>query len=402
MVELISFVVWELFHFFRVLNPILFRPEISLVLNSQTNQDFDEIYDNLKKSLLTKEMYVSPLSGISAFRMAFFVTQNEGWGCLKTNINDLIHFRLEAEKVSILHTYSFPRRIESLYVLKSGHILVCVGGKIFRSDSCGEVFEEVLVMSHLKSTFLFFTGITALPNGNLIMGEYGNIWEDKKGWMNIANLYYSKDEGKTWAKDNFLIKEGVNKHIHIIRYLSNCKTLVLTDGDNKKQLWVDEICGEKPNWRLITKFHLQMGGYTAISEVNEKVVMGTDYFGGTNFLVETEDFIHFDKKYIPNPYRKSMINAIQTIGDLVWVVATPPDFRSSRGVLLVKKITDSHWTRVIEFDKKHYDIAAVSHSLSDNPLQFIIISIIEVKSQKTQSFMLGSDRENWLNRQKCC
>ena len=142
-------------------------------------------------------------------------------------------------------------------------------------------------------------------------------------------MYFSSDEGKTWERSDFLIKKGVNKHVHLVKYSKLLNKVFMADGDNYKKLWISDALNlsdlsDPKKWKAVNKFHIQMGGYTSIVESDEKILFGTDYQGGTNFLVETEDGKKFTKKVVPDPYRRSpIINMVQRkskSGNEIWVI----------------------------------------------------------------------------------
>ena len=124
--------------------------------------------------------------------------------------------------------------------------------------------------------------------------------------MNLASLYVSKDGGSHWEKTDFLQQQGVNKHIHLVKYSARLKQLFLTDGDNKKQLWRNEGLQKFTQqdskrlfgWQLLNRFHWQMGGYTSMLNHDEGVMFGTDYLGGTNFMVHTDNGLAFRREVI--------------------------------------------------------------------------------------------------------
>ena len=81
--------------------------------------------------------------------------------------------------------------------------------------------------------------MTELPDKTLIIGEYGNVWENNR-WRKSAYLYFSVDMGETWEKSDFLIKKGANKHVHIVKYSKLLDKIFVADGDNKKKLWISD------------------------------------------------------------------------------------------------------------------------------------------------------------------
>jgi len=385
-VELISFILWELFVRMKIiLKPIQFKKSNFFTLNDE-NLDDIQIQDQLSE-LLNRHGFKVDKAPI--FKKIFLENDNEGWGCLNNEQSVLVYLNVKNNKYIVSNKHRFSHDISSIYVNSKKHIFVCVNGKILKSVDNGESFVNVIRLSHSTCTFRFHCGVTELPNGGLILGEYGNLW-NSLGWKFCANLYYSFDGGDKWQKSDFLIKQGVNKHIHIVKYFRNIDRLVMTDGDNKKQIWVHDLKSDflkkkQGGWKLLTKFHLDMGGYTSATEFENEAILGTDYFGGTNFIVNTSDFVHFDRRFIPNPYRRGMVTSLQKAGFLLWAHIAPPDFGSSKGLLMMKN-KSRLWCRIIEYDKKKYNVELISNSVRNN--NNIFISIRKVNSKQPYVFNL--------------
>ena len=281
--------------------------------------------------------------------------------------------------------YEFEDPIESIYINSNSVIFICSSGSIFRSEENGKNFRKVLTMSSRVSVFMFHVGMTEITPKILLIGEYSNIWDKKSGWKNASNLYISYDEGLNWESTNFLKKNGVNKHIHIIKYLKDHGILVLTDGDNKKQLWTITLNGNLnlkdyflrvENWKLLTKKHIELGGYSAILELENRTILGTDYYGGTNFLVETNDFVKFNKKVIPNPYRRGFFECFIKSNDIIWASIHPPNFKNSKGLLMYRTIHSDIWYKLLEYDCNDCKIDIISKSLNEQNYLFFGIKNI--------------------------
>ena len=210
--------------------------------------------------------------------------------------------------------------------------------------------------------------MTETPNKTLIIGEYGNVWE-RNGWRKIAYLYFSTDNGETWKKSGFLIKKGVNKHVHIIRYSQLLNKLLLADGDNYKKLWVSDSLEsfdiDNPAWNPVNRFHIQMGGYTSVVECDGKIIFGTDYQGGTNFLVESTDGKKFTKKIVPDPYRRSPIDNMvprkSKKGVEIWA-NLPYSTPNTKCLLMVSVDNGASWTKFIEYNRSTHTVWLISSS----------------------------------------
>lgn len=211
--------------------------------------------------------------------------------------------------------------------------------------------------------------MTETPDKTLIIGEYGNIW-DQNGWRKLAYLYFSSDEGETWECSDFLIHKGTNKHVHLVKYSRLFNKIFMADGDNYKKLWVSDALNsadlqDPDNWKPINKFHIQMGGYTSVIETDEKIVFGTDYQGGTNFIVETTDGERFTKTIVPDPYRRSPIdNMVQRKskqGHEIW--ANLPFSTAGTKCLLMYTTDDGKsWNKAIEYSRSTHKVWLISSS----------------------------------------
>jgi hypothetical protein len=144
----------------------------------------------------------------------------------------------------------------------------------------------------------------------------------------------------------------------------------MADGDNYKKLWVCDSSNasdlQNPDkWKPVTKFHIQTGGYTSVIETDEKIVFGTDYQGGTNFIVETGDGLTFDKRIVPDPYRRSpIINMVQRKsknGTEIWAVL-PYSTANTSCLLMYTKDGGESWNKVIEYSKATHHVSLINSS----------------------------------------
>ena len=300
------------------------------------------------------------------------------FGCLANENTTLYKSDDNGNTLEKLHTFKWV--IKAIFISKEDVIFVDTKGEIYRSDDGGKSFEMSLELSEEDSSIFHHYGMTQIPNGDLFVGEYGNV--AKEGiWANIAYIYGSSDLGKTWQRSDFLKKLGVNKHVHMIKYSHLLDRLILADGDNKKQLWISKPLenfkfSQNP-WNLITKFHIQMGGYTSMVETDSKMILGTDYLGGTNFLVETSDGKKFSKKVIPDPYRRAPVHDLIRRGAEIWAVLNNPNSSSTKSLLMCSKDGGDTWSRIIEYDGRKHLIMINSGTLK--PSKTISIAITTMK-----------------------
>ena len=160
---------------------------------------------------------------------------------------------------------------------------------------------------------------------------------------------------------------------------------MVADGDNYKKLWLsdplDRVDFEKPNWNPVNKFHIQMGGYTGVAESNGKVIFGTDYQGGTNFLVETTDGKKFSKKIVPDPYRRSPVDNMvlrkSKTGEEIWA-NLPFSTPNSKCLLMYTADNGKSWNKVFEYNRSTHTVWLINSSTAiSNEIYF---SVEDIKS----------------------
>jgi len=307
--ELVSFIVWELFHKLRLFPKKKYlkfnnRDALSLENESLNSLEFGKKIDHFFSS-----------RGLRITRSAhnwklLFISHEEIFGCLYPDDRDL--YKSTDHGKSIIFLKKFPEKIKSIFISNQNTIFVCIKGSVYKSSDRGGSFKKVLDLGSSESFFRHNNEMTETPDRTLIIGEYGNIW-DKNRWRKLAYLYFSADDGETWTRSDFLIKKGANKHIHLVKYSKLFNKVFMADGDNYKKLWVSDSLSasalQNPDqWKPVNRWHIQMGGYTSVVENDEKLVFGTDYQGGTNFIVATSDGETFAKTVVPDPYRRSPID----------------------------------------------------------------------------------------------
>ncbi|GAB2581783.1 WD40/YVTN/BNR-like repeat-containing protein [Spirosoma areae] len=386
--ELISFVLWEVIHrlrfyqfgnqyvkFTNEASPLIRNEAVGLSANVITNAFLAE------QGLCFRAV---------AIDWKFCVQTADGtlWGCRYSHLNGLYRSNDQSKSAVLMHEFGHP--VTSLFNSRQNRLFVCSNGSIYKSDDQGKSFGVVLQLSTPISYFLFNNGMTELPDQTLLIGEYGSIWHGKT-WQNLAYLYYSSDGGDTWTTSDFLMRQGVNKHIHLVKYCACLNAVLLTDGDNKKQVWLNETLGQfnkqadrnQDGWRLINKYHHQTGGYTSMVETTDTVLFGSDYLGGTNFIVSTSDGNQFNKLVLPDPYRRSpvmnMVARQSPSGNEVWAVSYSCLSGDAKSLLMCTNDSGKSWARVIEFDGTRQEIRLASSPHS--PSGTLYMSITEFGSQ---------------------
>jgi len=373
--EISSFAIWEIRHkmgLFSQNTYITFEEHAPFIL-----KEGDEI-SSYDFTAATKED-VFDITLTRNWKLFHKDSKNSIFGCLANENTVLYKSNDNGKTLKKLHTFKWV--IKAIFISQEDVIFVDTKGEIYRSDDGGESFELSLELSEEDSSIFHHYGMTQIPSGALLVGEYGNV--AKEGlWANIAYIYCSSDLGKTWERSDFLKKQGVNKHVHMIKYSHLLDRLILADGDNKKQLWISKPLenfkfSQNP-WNLITKFHIQMGGYTSMVETDSKMILGTDYLGGTNFLVETTDGKNFSKKVIPDPYRRSPVHDLIKRGNEIWSVLNNPNSKDAKCLLMVSKNGGESWKKVIEYDGTKHLIMINSGDLKPTQsITFAITTMVE-------------------------
>ena len=108
-----------------------------------------------------------------------------------------------------------------------------------------------------------------------------------------------------------------------------------------------------------------MGGYTSIVESDGKILFGTDYQGGTNFVVETRDGEKFDKIIVPDPYRRSPIDNMvprkTKAGNEIWA-NLPYCTANTKCLLMYTANGGRSWNKVIEYSRTTHKVWLISSS----------------------------------------
>lgn len=363
--EIVSFAVWEILHklgLFPKKEYLVFGKREAIKLSSNSLLDS-------KLDAATTQFFAS--NGLRAakcelnWKLLYF-HHGEIFGSLYPDDCDL-YKSVDGGK-TVVFVNRFPESIKSIFVSSQNTIFICLKGSLYRSSDQGKSFEKTLELGSPISFFRFNNAITETPSRVLLAGEYGNIW-DKTGWRKLAYIYISSDDGKTWKTSDFLIQKGTNKHVHIVKYSRILNKVMVADGDNYKKLWLvdslDTADFENANWQPVNKFHIQMGGYTAAVESNGKILFGTDYQGGTNFLVETTDGRQFSKKIVPDPYRRSPIDNMvlrkSKTGEEIWA-NLPFSTPNSKCLLMYTADNGKSWNKIFEYNRSTHTVWLINSS----------------------------------------
>lgn len=389
--ELSSYIRWETKHRLG-----LFPRNNYITFSANKPFSIDALF--VRDNLLSSRLRIRPVNEL--WRMVLSGTSKRAWA---TSFADdvALHVSYDGGQ-SFRECFRFNQPIQSLYVTEKQHLYACCSGILFRSIDYGYSFQNVLTLSSSNSYFLYNNGLTELPDETLVLGEYGVV-RQRNSWQNVAYIYYSTDQGKTWTKSDFLVRDGVNKHVHLVKYSPNLKALLLTDGDNKKQVWMNRSLvklGQAADcqgqgWARLNRSHYQMGGYLSMAELSETTFLGSDYLGGTNFMVSTKDGLNFSRQIIPDPYRRSPIMNMVTRKtkngqDELWAVLHNSISSFTRSLVMVSTDSGKTWRRVIDYDGTQHEIKLVSSST--HPVEQLYLAVITKQEDKfTQAVFCLSD-----------
>jgi hypothetical protein len=125
-----------------------------------------------------------------------------------------------------------------------------------------------------------------------------------------------------------------------------------------------------------------MGGYTAVVESAGKIFLGTDYQGGTNFLVTTTDGQHYHKAIVPDPYRRSPIDNMvlrQTRAGRTEIWANLPySTAKTRCLLMYTADGGQRWNKLLEYKGSAYKAWLLNANQAMN--SELYFSIVDLKN----------------------
>lgn len=385
--ELSSFVIWELLHqcgLFPKKQYLQFNNPQALVLKDERlpTAAFDRrLGEYFQQFGLQAERSPHP------WKALFVTAGGEMYGSLYPHDRDLYQSVDQGKTTTFVSR--FPESIKSIFVSSQQTLFVCAKGAVYRSCDHGHSFHKVLDMGTPESFFRHNNEVTETPDGMLIIGEYGNVWDETR-WRQIAYLYFSVDNGATWERSDFLNARGTNKHVHLVKYSPALKQILMADGDNYKKFWISKTLAlpelkQEQGWRLINPFHIQMGGYTAVVESAGKIFLGTDYQGGTNFLVTTTDGQHFDKAIVPDPYRRSPIDNMvlrqtQQGGTEIWA-NLPYSTSKTKCLLMYSADSGQSWNKMLEYKGSAYKAWLLNANQAMNPELYISIADLKTNDR---------------------
>ena len=129
------------------------------------------------------------------WKLLFINNNKEMFGCLYPDDRNL--YKSIDNAKSQVFVVRFPERIKSIFISSQNTVFVCAKGAVYKSTDDGGSFRKALDLGSSESFFRHNNAMTETPNETLIIGEYGNVWEEN-GWRKLAYLYFSSDDGETW------------------------------------------------------------------------------------------------------------------------------------------------------------------------------------------------------------
>lgn len=383
--ELLSFMIWEILHklcLFPKSSYLCFSNREPLKLEDADVSNPSSLTKSFSPKLDSMGLQIQPCK--HNWRVVWTRDNGTLIGSLYPDSTELYETD-ETHSMRLLH--SFAERIKSIFVSSSGTVFVCVKGAVYRWAANETSFEMVLRLASSESYFRHNNGMTETADGGLIIGEYGNVWQRGR-WKKMPYLYSSCDDGMTWASSDVLLKKGANKHVHVVKYSRLLNKLLVTDGDNYKKLWIStgaELCGGNDGaWTPSNRFHIQMGGYTSIVETQGKLFFGSDYQGGTNFIVDSGDGKRFRKKIVPDPYRRSPVDNMvlrrSPEGTEIWA-NLPYSAGASRCLLMVSRDAGKTWTRLLDYSRSTHLVWLTNSSNRQTPDLYISIENSGIQSR---------------------
>lgn len=372
--EITSFAIWEFMHragLFKKSKYLKFKDHAPIMdLEGALLDQYEHEGLSIQKSAI-------------AWKVLYIDIQGNMWG--NTLESDHTLFKSSDDGLTKTAIHEFPGAITASYISKKDVIFICSNGIIYRSTDKGASFQKVLEFTHEEGIFRHNCAFTEHPSGALFVGEYVTIWLGDK-WHFSAYIYYSLDDGENWNVASFLKDDKVNKHVHMVKYSEVVKGLIMSDGDNTKQLWVnysadtfDKVSKNgSPGWKKLTKFHLQKGGHTTMVETEGKIFFGTDYMGGTNFILSTSDLNAYEEQIMPDPFRRCwftnmILRKNHHQGEEIWATVYGGFSSKSKSLLMYSGDSGNTWTRVCAYDGTKYYIDMINSSIHPTDKLYIQI-----------------------------
>jgi hypothetical protein len=265
-----------------------------------------------QESLSSMMRQLEPRLATLGYRQVHEFASRDETKCVVMN-DRLISTTGSGLRIFDLH-HSLVRQIEvngnlSNFVCIGERIYFVVDGALFSVTEDGEVRNENLSLSSTASTVLD-QGIAADPGGAIVVAEYKHDALGKSG----AYLYVLRPGKSQWETVDALALH-VDKHCHIVVSDPGSRIFYVACGDSRKMLAVLDITGPQSVIRIVSAGAAKTGGYLCAAPWQGGLMCGTDYTGGTNFLVLVRDSRIVSKEALRSPFRRSVVTSIEPAGD---------------------------------------------------------------------------------------
>jgi hypothetical protein len=197
----------------------------------------------------------------------------------------------------------------SNFVPLAGRIYFVVDGILYSVTAESDIRKENLLFSAKESTILD-QGIARDNDGNLVIAEYKH---DKSGESG-ALLYVLRARDAHWTTIDTLARR-VDKHCHIVFFDPTSRIFYVTCGDSRKMLAKLDLKGQKATVEIVSDGAGKTGGYMCAVPWEGGFLCGTDYTGGTNFLVLIRGGRIVRKEVLRKPFRRSIVTSMVAARD---------------------------------------------------------------------------------------
>lgn len=209
---------------------------------------------------------------------------------------------------SLLQTVPVDGRLSNV-VLVAGRLYFFVEGSLFSLREGEEVCSEALTLTSVESTVLD-QGIATDPHGTLVVGEYLHDLMEESG----AYVYVRRAGHDRWDMIDTLARRA-DKHCHIAVFDPAAGLFYVTCGDSRKMLATLAVNGNGSRLDIVSDSAGKTGGYLCAAPLDGGLLCGTDYTGGTNFLVLVRGGRIRCKEVLRGRYRRCVVTSIDAASD---------------------------------------------------------------------------------------